>query len=165
VSDYNSHSVIVSGLVKEPGIKILRREAIPLYVVLADAQPLPEAALATVISQRGVKSRTVDIANPQGTASLVYPGDVVNVHAAAKQFVYVGGSVKTPGELLFRTGMTLTQAIIAAGGVTTKADHAQLTRGRGNDRLSAQEFKLKEIDRGKIPDPLLEPGDRIMVLQ
>jgi protein involved in polysaccharide export with SLBB domain len=39
VREYSSHAVIVSGLVAEPGSKIIRREAIPLYVVLADAQP------------------------------------------------------------------------------------------------------------------------------
>ena len=43
VRDYASHTILVSGLVKESGPKILRREAIPLYVVVADAQPLPEA--------------------------------------------------------------------------------------------------------------------------
>ena len=43
VRDYASHSILVSGLVKDSGTKFLRREAIPLYVVVADAQPLPEA--------------------------------------------------------------------------------------------------------------------------
>ena len=46
VRDYASHTVLVSGLVKESGPKILRREAIPLYVVVADAQPLPEAVVS-----------------------------------------------------------------------------------------------------------------------
>jgi hypothetical protein len=27
-----------------------------------------------------------------------------------------------------------------------------------------KEFKLKAINRGSVPDPLVEPGDRIMVL-
>jgi tetratricopeptide (TPR) repeat protein len=40
VNEYVSHTILVSGLVKEPGTKILKREAIPLYVVVADAQPL-----------------------------------------------------------------------------------------------------------------------------
>ena len=33
VRDYASHAILVSGLVKDAGTKILRREAIPLYVV------------------------------------------------------------------------------------------------------------------------------------
>src|ERR1051326_6006378 len=44
-----SHTILVSGLVKDSGTKVLRREAIPLYVVVADAQPLPEAARVTVL--------------------------------------------------------------------------------------------------------------------
>jgi protein involved in polysaccharide export with SLBB domain len=164
VRDYNSHSILVSGLVKEPGTKILRREAIPLYVVLADAQPLPEAGFVTVLSQHTVKSRTVQLSDPEQTSMLVLPGDVVSVQPAAKQFVYVGGEVRSPGELPFRAGLTLTQAILSAGGVTPKGDRVQLTRGRGDGLLNLQEFKLREINKGKIPDPLVEPGDRITVL-
>ena len=40
VRDYADHSVLVSGLVKDPGTKFLRREAIPLYVVVP-MQPYP----------------------------------------------------------------------------------------------------------------------------
>jgi protein involved in polysaccharide export with SLBB domain len=164
VRDFNSHNILVSGLVKEPGVKVLRREAIPLYVVLADAQPLPEAALVDVMSQSAVKYRTVDLSQPEQMSMLVRPGDVVTVRAAAKQFFYVGGNVKSPGELLFRSGLTLTQAILSAGGVVSKGERVQLTRGQGNGLLTMQEFKLKGINSGKIPDPLIEPGDRITVL-
>jgi protein involved in polysaccharide export with SLBB domain len=164
VRDYNSHSILVSGLVKEPGTKIIRREAIPLYVVLADAQPLADAALVVVMSPHAAKSRTAELSDPEQTALLVRPGDVVTVRAAPKQFFYVGGNVKSPGEIPFRSGLTLTQAILSAGGVTLKGEKVQLTRGQGNDLLTMQEFKLKDINRGKIPDPLVEPGDRITVL-
>jgi len=164
VRDYNSHTVLVSGLVKEPGTKILRREAIPLYVVLADAQPLPEAAQVTVISQGTTKSRTFDLSDPNQASVLVLPGDVVTINPPVKQFFYVGGEVKSPGELTFHQGLTLTQAILSAGGVTLKGDKVQLTRGRGNEVLTTKEFKLKAINKGTVPDPLVEPGDRIMVL-
>jgi protein involved in polysaccharide export with SLBB domain len=49
VRDYVSHTILVSGLVKEAGTKVLRREAIPLYVVVADAQPLAEAAGVSLV--------------------------------------------------------------------------------------------------------------------
>jgi protein involved in polysaccharide export with SLBB domain len=164
VRDYNSHTILVSGLVKEPGTKILRREAIPLYVVLADAQPLPEASLVTVISHQTVKSRTIEIADAEQTSMLVRPGDVVSVQPALKQFFYIGGEVKSPGELPFRHGLSLTQAILSAGGLTPRGGKVQLTRGSAEGFLTLQEFKLKEINKGKIPDPLIEPGDRITVL-
>ena len=164
VRDYNSHTILVSGLVKEPGTKILRREAIPLYVVLADAQPLPEAAQVTVISQHADKTRVVDLAKAEETSMLVLPSDVVSVGPAEKQFFYVGGEVKSPGELPFHKGLTLTQAIFSAGGVTLRGEKVQLSRGSGNGLLTLSEFKLKEINKGKAPDPLIDPGDRILVL-
>jgi polysaccharide export outer membrane protein len=164
VRDYNSHTILVSGLVKEPGTKILRREAIPLYVVLADAQPLPEASQVTVISQHSDKARVIELSDAQQTSMLVLPGDVVSVAQAAKQFFYVGGEVKAPGEFSYHKGLSLTQAILAAGGVTPSGDKVELTRGAGDGLLSLNKLKLKDINNGKIPDPLIEPGDRIMVL-
>ena len=95
---------------------------------------------------------------------LVLPGDVVTVNPPVKQFFYVGGEVKSPGELQFHRGLTLTQAIFSAGGVTPRGEKVQLTRGRGNEVLSMKEFKLKAINKGSVPDPLVEPGDRILVL-
>jgi tetratricopeptide (TPR) repeat protein len=63
VTDYVSHKILVSGLVKEPGPKILRREAIPLSVVIADAQRLPEAARAKVVRNESNEVVTIDLAN------------------------------------------------------------------------------------------------------
>jgi polysaccharide export outer membrane protein len=164
VRDYNSHTILVSGLVKEPGTKILRREAIPLYVVLADAQPLPEASQVTVISQHSDKAQRVELSDAEQTSMLVLPGDVVSVGAAARQFFYVGGEVKAPGEFSFHKGLSLTQAIFAAGGVTYRGERIQLSRGAGDGLLTLNKFKLKDINNGKVPDPLIEPGDRITVL-
>jgi len=164
VRDYNSHTILVSGLVKEPGTKILRREAIPLYVVLADAQPLPEAGLVTVMLQQTTKSTTLELAEAQQSSALVRPGDVVTVQPAPKQFFYVGGEVKSPGEHPYRRGLSLTQAILSAGGLTPRGGKAQLMRGSVEGLLTRQEFKLKEIDKGKIADPIIEPGDRITVV-
>src|SRR6267378_2861803 len=153
VRDYNSHTILVSGLVKEPGTKILRREAIPLYVVLADAQPLPEASQVTVISQHSDKARVIELSDAQQTSMLVLPGDVVSVAEAAKQFFYVGGEVKAPGEFSYHKGLSLTQAILAAGGVMPSGDKVELTRGAGDGLLSLNKLKLKDINNGKIPDP------------
>ncbi len=164
VRDYNSHTILVSGLVKEPGTKILRREAIPLYVVLADAQPLPEASQVTVMSQHSDKARVIELSDAQQTSMLVLPGDVVSVAEGAKQFFYVGGEVKSPGEFSYHKGLSLTQAILAAGGVTPGGEKVELTRGAGDGLLSLNKFKLKDINNGKVSDQLIEPGDRIMVL-
>ncbi len=164
VRDYASHTILVSGLVKESGTKILRREAIPLYVVVADAQPLPEAARVSVVRNDSNQTFQIDLAQAGDMNMLVRPGDVVTLHANETQFLYVGGEVKLPGEKTYRRGLTLTQAIIAAGGMTEKAKEARLARDDGRGFLSVTKYKLKEIEKGKVPDPVVKPGDRIMVV-
>jgi protein involved in polysaccharide export with SLBB domain len=165
VRDYASHAILVSGLVKEPGTKILRREAIPLYVVVADAQPLPEAARVTVMRNEANQLFDVELSQSSEMNLLVRPGDVVTLHANATQFVYVGGEVKFPGEKTYRRGLTLTQAMIAAGGAIDKPKEARLGRDDGRGFLIVTKFKLKDIESGKVPDPLIRPGDRITVVK
>ena len=165
IRDYASHTVLVSGLVKDSGTKVLRREAIPLYVVVADAQPLPEAARVTVVRNELGQMFEIDLTDVAEMNLLVRPGDVVNLLPRETQFVYVGGEVKTPGEKIFRRGLTLTQAIISAGGVTPKSKVAEIGRDDGRGFLVKTSFTLQDIQTGKAMDPLIKPGDRIMVLR
>ncbi|CAN5621715.1 MAG: tetratricopeptide repeat protein [Pyrinomonadaceae bacterium] len=163
VREYLSHAIIVSGLVKEPGTKLLRREAIPLYVVIADAQPAPEAGRATLIRHETGEALVVDLSKPAEMNLLVRSGDVVTVHANPKRFFYVGGQVKAPGEVQFRPGLTLTQAILAAGGLSRESKEAYVAREGDNGFLASTRYKLKDINTGKLADPLIQPGDRITV--
>jgi len=163
VRDYASHTILVSGLVKESGPKILRREAIPLYVIVADAQPLPEAEHVTVVRNETNETFEADLAQANEMNLLVRAGDVVTLLAPVTQFIYLGGEVKLPGEKTYRRGLTLTQAINAAGGVTPVGKEARVGRDDGNGFLVVTRFKLKEIESGKIPDPVVKPGDRITI--
>ena len=165
VREYLSHAIIVSGLVKEPGTKLLRREAIPLYVVIADAQPAPEAGRATVIRRENGATVVVDLSKPAEMNLQVRSGDVITVQPNPKQFFYVGGEVKAPGEIQFRPGLTLTQAILAAGGLSRVSTKAHVARASDNGFLASTRYKLKDINTGKLVDPLIQPGDRITVEQ
>ena len=163
VRDYASHTILVSGLVKDSGTKILRREAIPLYVVVADAQPLPEAARVTVLRNDSNSTFEFDLVQTKEMNLLVRTGDVITLLPNVTQFVYIGGEVKSPGEKTFRRGLTLTQAIIVAGGVTPKAKEARLGRDNGEGFLTVTRYKLKDIETGKVQDPVVKPGDRITI--
>ncbi|HKS11313.1 MAG TPA: tetratricopeptide repeat protein [Pyrinomonadaceae bacterium] len=163
VRDYASHTILVSGLVKDSGTKILRREAIPLYVVVADAQPLPEAARVTVVRSEANEAYDIDLAQPGEMNLLVRPGDVITLLANVTQFLYIGGEVKSPGEKTYRRGLTLTQALLAAGGVTPRAKEARLGRDDGRGFLTITRIKLKDVESGKVPDPQVRPGDRITI--
>jgi protein involved in polysaccharide export with SLBB domain len=166
VREYTSHSVIVSGMVNDPGTKVLRREAMPLYVVLAEAQLKPEAGRATIMRADG-QSIMVNLSDQKATTTLVLPGDVITLTAAPPappQFFYIGGQVNAPGQKDFHAGMTLTQAVLASGGTTRFAGGKVKVSRQGEDgRLVTTEYSLKQIESGKIPDPVLQPGDRLDV--
>ncbi len=165
VRDYASHTVLVSGLVKDSGTKFLRREAIPLYVVVADAQPLPEAARVTVVRSEQNQIYEIELTQAADMNLLIRSGDVITVLPNVTQFIYIGGEVKSAGEKTFRRGLTLTQLILAAGGVTPKAKVAQIVRDAGGGFLVPIRFDLQAIGSGKAADPVLKPGDRIVILR
>ncbi|HEX5708799.1 MAG TPA: polysaccharide biosynthesis/export family protein [Pyrinomonadaceae bacterium] len=164
VREYASHTVLVSGLVNEPGVKIIRREAIPLYVVIAESQPKPEAGRAVVMSHRTGQTLVIDLSDAAAMGALVYPGDVVNLTTKPQEFYYIGGEVATPGQKDFHAGMTLTQAVLASGGTTVAAGaKVRVSRQGANGLLVSNEYDLKLIQDGKAPDPRLEAGDRVEV--
>ena len=165
VRDYASHSILVSGLVKESGTKFLRREAIPLYVVVADAQPSPQAARVTVTRNEAGQIFDIDLTQAAEMNMMIRPGDVITLQPNVTQFYYIGGEVQFPGEKTFRRGLTLTQAIITAGGANRKSKFAQIARDDGQGFLVDTKFDLNEIQFGKAVDPILKPGDRITIVR
>jgi protein involved in polysaccharide export with SLBB domain len=163
VREYVSHSVVISGLVNNPGVKAIRREAVPLYVLLAEAQPKAEAGRATIIRTNSPGIH-IDLDNIEATSQLIYANDVINVSARPEAFYYVGGLVSMPGQKSYRENLTLMQAILSAGGVTPKAKSlVEISRAGADGKLTTTTFKLKDIKAGKEPDPKLQPGDLIEV--
>lgn len=166
VRDYASHVVTISGFVAAPGIKMLRREAVPLYTVLAEALTLPEAARAT-ITREGRYPIVIDLKDPGLSATLVMPGDLIKVTgppAGPTEFYFVSGQIKSAGQKPFHAGLTLTQAIIASGGTSGSAgSRIKISRQGPDGRLSTKEYNLRKIQDGKTPDPVLQAGDRIEV--
>ena len=162
VRDYASHFVLISGAVDNPGRKVLRREAMPLFALLAEALPRPDAATVTVV--RSGKETNLSVSRTEELAMLVMPGDLIRVSPASGLFVYVGGEVTSAGEKELRQGMTLTQLLLAAGGVRQDRQFtARISRRDGSGFLRTQDHNLKAIEQGKAADPLLQAGDRIEV--
>lgn len=162
VRDYASHFVLITGVVDNPGRKVLRREAMPLFTLLAEALPRSDAATVTVV--RNGKETNLSLSRGDELSMLVMSGDVIRVSASTGQFVYVGGDVTSAGEKELRQGMTLTQALLAAGGVRQDLRlTAKISRRDGAGFLRSQDHDLKAIEQGKAADPLLQAGDRIEV--
>lgn len=166
VRDYASHNVTVNGLVTAPGIKRLRREAVPLYVVISQSLPLVEAARAKIV-RTGVPAITVDLSDAKASSILVIPGDVIRVSGippGPTEFFFVGGEVTAPGQKPYHAGLTLTQAILASGGLTKIAGtEVRISRQTMNGRLVTTEYNLGKIHTGEAPDPVLQKDDRLEI--
>lgn len=162
VRDYTSHAVFISGLVNYPGTKILRREAVPLYVLIAEAQLRPDAGRA-VIMRASESIPLNDLTDPASLNVLVKAGDVITISARQQQYYFIGGRINSPGQKIHQPGLTLIQAILAAGGLSRSQDTVEISREEADGRLTTTKYALKEIKAGKIPDPRIQPGDRIEV--
>jgi polysaccharide export outer membrane protein len=162
VRQYLSHSLTVTGLVVHPGTRILRREMVPLYVVLAESQ-LRTDGERVVIMRNGTPGEPHDLSNPDTLNLNVQSGDIVTVSAKPQAFYYIGGRVNYPGQKQFQPGITLLQAILAAGGTTRQESKVDISREGSDGKLVTVSFNLKQIKSGAVQDPRLEAGDRIEV--
>ena len=103
----------------------------------------------------------------KGDLNLNYPlqhGDVINIPPAGK--VFVGGLVQRPGGFTMDKMMTLSKAITAAGGLTTKADGSETRIFRYSGRGEQKEvltFNTYAIQKGDVSDPYLQENDVVFV--
>lgn len=165
VRQYASHSVIITGLVSNPGTKFLRREAVPLYVIMAEAQARSDAARVAIMRD-GSAGTLLDLSDPAALNFLIHPGDTISVTTRPQEFYYIGGRISYSGQKTFQPGITLLQAILAAGGQSRQGTNVvELSREGKDGNLTTTTFKLKEIKAGKVQDPRLQAGDRIEVIR
>ena len=162
VRQYVSHAVMVNGLVVQPGTRYLRREAVPLYVVLAESQ-LRNDAGRVMIMRAGTEGETLELNDPQTLNITILPGDVITVSHKPQEFYYIGGRINYPGQKTFQPGITLLQAILAAGGTSRQENRAEISRAGADGRLTTIRYRLKDIKAGNVEDPKLQPGDRIEI--
>ncbi len=161
VRQYLSHSVTVTGLVVHPGTKFLRREMVPLYVVLADSQ-LRNDSGRVVIMRAGTPS-THDLRDSETLNINVQSGDVITISSRPQEYYYIGGHISSPGQKSFQPGITLLQALLAAGGTTRQDGKAEILREGADGRLVTIRYNIKQIRSGAAEDPKLQAGDRIEV--
>ncbi len=162
VRQYVSHAVMVTGLVVHPGTRYLRREVVPLFVVLAESQ-LRNDAGRVMIMRAGTDGETLELSDPQTLNVTVQPGDVITVSHKPQEFYYIGGRVNYPGQKTFQPGITLLQALLAAGGTTRQENRVEISRAGTDGRLATIRYRLKEIKAGMVEDPKLQPGDRVEI--
>ena len=96
-------------------------------------------------------------------------GDVVYIPPkreldVSESKIYLEGEVNGPGAYDYQQGITALSACIIAGGFKQFAapNRTKIIRQKG-DKIEIIKINLNDVQKGKIPDLPLEPGDRIHV--
>ncbi len=169
VEEYATQQVAVLGQVARPGSFSLAAPR-SLIDVLAMAGGLTDIADRHIAVERadGAKTAEVFLSNSADDALeanvQIYPGDKVLVPRAG--IIYVLGDVARPGGYVMQneSRMTVLQAIAMAAGAnrTASESHVRLVRNK-NGEIEEHEIPLKDIERGTVPDLLLQPNDVLYV--
>lgn len=180
VADQKSQSLGVIGAVDKPGTFYLNRQVQLLELLSLAGGPSKEAGNRIIVARTGSSSRckppgdedealkflTFRMRDVQeGRQSLwMKPGDIVSVLDA--DLVFVLGNVKRQGEVKMREPLTLRQAIASAEGFSpaAKRDRIRILRQTGDSGEWLESiYNLKDIDSGKVKDPILVPNDIVAV--
>jgi polysaccharide export outer membrane protein len=169
IEEFATQQVAVLGQVGKPGSYSLPA-ARSLIDVLAMAGGLTEIADRHITIERASHAASAEVflsnrADDALEANVqVFPGDKVVVPKAG--IIYVLGDVGRPGGYVMQneSRMTVLQAVAMAAGLnrTASADHVRLVRGK-DGQFAEQEIPLKEMQRGEVPDLLLEANDVLYV--
>lgn len=172
VREFSSKTINVLGLVENAGRKSLQRDAVPLFVIKAEAIVEPRANQVVIRRSNGV-IETLILRDTKTDEVLILDGDIVEFANSGEtannnnitQFFYIGGDIVSVGQKDFHKGMTLTQAILASGGLkNSKAKKVIVRRKNAEGLLVSTEYNLTEIKDGKSPDPEIEAGDTIEIV-
>lgn len=141
-------------------------ERVPLIEILARAGVRPTARRVTLTRWQDGRPTTVvvDLTTPEKYTTLVAPGDILEVQSP-REYVFITGEVRTPQAIEYVPGLTLSQAIIHAGGPSefAKRSRVQIKRRRADGRVEVFQANLDKIIRGQAPDVELHPNDTVYV--
>ncbi len=77
IAEYRSHTVTISGLAENTGEKSLRREALPLFTLRAEAEVSRDAKRVSIKRAGSNQLETFDLNDSSSDGVLVFPGDSV----------------------------------------------------------------------------------------
>lgn len=110
------------------------------------------------------KSLEEDITRRLGEVGLKTPMVSVNIAEYASHLVTVEGAVNDPGVYAFQPGSRLSSAVAQAGGPSRSAKREQLAVFREVEGgMSIAKFDYSMMSEGTMLDPVLEPGDRVVI--
>lgn len=168
-------TVVVTGAVTMPGFVKLRRTERNLLHAIVGAGGLSQAAAGQATLRRvrnPGESVTFDLTDPLqvNQALAIAPlenGDIVNVHSAPLNTVFVGGLVNRPAPIVLPAGVQVTalQALASASGLRTDVTPSEgtLIRRLPDGRDVHVRLDLGAMARGEEPNIMLAAGDILWV--
>jgi len=175
LTSVDTTSVLVVGAVSDPGLIPLRRTERNLLHAIAAAGGMSEQACgsATLRSLRRLDSEvTLNLRDPAELQKALAmdpleAGDIITVHAAQPNVVYVGGLVLRAGPQPYLPGteVTVLQALAAAGGLRTDIfpTEGTLVRRRPDGTDDFVKLDLDRLALGQDLNIALAPGDILWV--
>lgn len=166
VKQYASKQVDVSGAITNPGTYSITSGETTVSRMLLQAGGLVDPSTPDAEVWRGsgsdrqvihVDVRAINAGDP-GADLVLQAGDHLFVKPMAR--VFVDGVVGKPGTVAWRSGLTVTEAVIEAGGALGTARLAGVYILRGQQRIPVN---LKRVQRGVDADVVLQPDDKIVV--
>lgn len=150
--------VISITVFREPDFSV---ERLPIGSDGAIAVPL----IGTVIAAgKGASDLSQELTWRLDEAGLKHPSVTVNVLEHASHLVTVEGGVEKPGVYPFQPGARLSSALALASGPNRVARLREVAIFRETaEGLSVAKFDYVEVRRGAMLDPVIEPGDRVVV--
>jgi polysaccharide export outer membrane protein len=105
-----------------------------------------------------------DVTRRLAAAGLKTPVVSVNIAEYASHLVTVEGAVDKPGVYPFQPGARLSTAVALASGPKRTAKTSQVAVFReGPQGIMVAKFDYSQVSQGTMLDPVLEPGDRVVM--
>jgi polysaccharide export outer membrane protein len=163
VRTYQSQFIYVTGAVSTSR-RVSLRPGLTMKGVLAEAGIALAPGQAIVLKPAGSAGKPVTLDEDDlddENAPLPRDGDVVTVQE--RPSVLIQGEVRRAGRFPLEPGMTLLEALAVAEGTTEWAQRSDVRIRRKDGEPNEINANLKRIEDRKDPDPVLRPGDMIIV--
>lgn len=143
---------------REPDLSIENvRVGVDGLISLPMLGSIPAAGMTTKQFEEDVTRRLLG-------AGLRTPMVSVNISQYASHLVTVEGAVTEPGVYAFQPGARLSAAVAMAKGTTPIAKAEQVAVFRESpEGIMIAKFDYAQVSQGTMLDPVLQPGDRVVV--
>ena len=147
-------------------VTVFREPQLSLEQVSVGADGWVSIPLLGPVMAEGLTAQMLEdrIEEAYGERYLREPDVAVNVVEYRSHRVTVEGSVTNPGMYTFQPGTRLSGGISLAAGPTRTADLQEVAVFRDtDDGMTIAKFDYGAVRAGRMADPYLQPGDRVVV--